>query len=228
MPRPPAPSDPKAMPWPPLRAGDLIGFSSFSIAGAAINLGTWGIPFWDLSHVAIVVPHPFVPGSLALCESTSECDEDCLVAGCRVSGVQWHEVGPRVTAYLGRAWLYRLRRQTDKQPQRLAVYCNDCGGLSYDAIGAWRARDLPLSWIERRLGWWPENLHALFCSELAAAAWRAAGLWDPPDASAWSPNRLCRTAVDTGLCGRPLRLYREGAPPTRVPRDNPQPLTPDP
>jgi len=210
-PRPP--SSLKYPPWPPLRAGDLIGFSSFSLAGAAINLGTWGVPFSGLSHVAIIVPHPDLPRRLALCESTSQCDEPCLVAGKAVSGVQWHEPASRIAGYRGRAWLYPLRRTLGpKDESRLARFCLSCTGVSYDAIGALRARDLPLGWLERRLGFWRENLHALFCSELCAAALRSAAVWDPPDVSGWSPNRLCRALLDIGVVSPPIRLHRKLAP----------------
>ena len=37
--------------------GDLLGFSGHFWSSAGINIATYGIPLWSLSHVAIVGEH---------------------------------------------------------------------------------------------------------------------------------------------------------------------------
>ena len=41
-------------PRPEPKAGDIIGFSGDSWLSVGINLATYGIPFWSLSHVGIL------------------------------------------------------------------------------------------------------------------------------------------------------------------------------
>jgi hypothetical protein len=53
----------------------------------------------------------------------------------------------------------------------------------------------------------PESLSALFCSEMCAAAWKKVGLLKTENASKWSPNFLCRAALDTTICSTPRRWY---------------------
>ena len=37
-----------------IKAGDIIGFSGDSWISALVNVATYGIPFWGLSHVGIL------------------------------------------------------------------------------------------------------------------------------------------------------------------------------
>jgi hypothetical protein len=191
-----------------MRPGDLLGGSSRSLAGAIINLGTWGRPFVDLSHVAMLAQNPET-GFLSVWESTSSSPLVCEVRRNLVSGVQCHAVAGWVNAYPGRVYHYALRPEHRLDAERAAElgrwwYTRVDAG--YDRLGAWRARDLPLRALLRLLGLGREDLHLMFCSEGCAAAWRAAGVWEPPDASAWSPNRLARTAVEVGLVGTRQRI----------------------
>jgi hypothetical protein len=214
----------------PYLPGDLIGFSGYSLESVLINLGTVGIPFYSLSHVAIVGPHPLKPEEFALWESTSRCDLPCLLQGEPVSGVQCHTIRERIETYRGKVYHYPLsvfsRARLDSAWPWPRVYCyhyplsvfsrarlfegelseflHEQVGKGYDAIEAFRSRQTALGWIERRLT--RENHEALFCSELVAAAWKAAGLWYPPDWR-WNPNRLARTALSIGLV-RPRRRVR--------------------
>lgn len=185
-----------------LPPGGLLGFSSFSLCGALINLGTWGLPFFGLSHVAIVARHPGLDTPL-LWESTSRCDLPCAIRGKRVSGVQAHWIAERIGGYRGKVWYYPLRPGlSGDQNADLTDFLDRRLGTDYDYLGALRARDA--TFIEKLLG--KENLHTLFCSELVATAWNEIGVWHTPNASRWSPNRLARTAVDVGIVGKPRRI----------------------
>ena len=86
---------------PILRAGDLIGFSDPGPIGTAINLATWGIPGWGLSHVAILADHPDYDRPL-LFESTTLDDQPCAILGRCIHGTQAHEVEGRVNKGLKR------------------------------------------------------------------------------------------------------------------------------
>ena len=37
-----------------IKAGDIIGFSGDSWISTLVNIATYGIPFWGLSHVGIM------------------------------------------------------------------------------------------------------------------------------------------------------------------------------
>jgi hypothetical protein len=182
----------------PFLPGDLVGFSGYSLESVLINLGTLGLPFYSLSHVAIVGPHPTDPLDCALWESTSRCDLPCLLQGEPVSGVQCHGISERIGSYHGKVYHYPLSIWSRMRLEQatLGEFLHAQVGKGYDAIEAFRTRATPLGWIERRLT--RENHEALFCSELLAAAWKAAGLWCPRDWR-WNPNRLARTALDIGL-----------------------------
>jgi hypothetical protein len=180
------------------------------LEGAIINLGTWGVPFVDLSHVAMIAPNPET-GFLGVWESTSRSPLMCQVRHKLVSGVQCHSIAGWINAYPGRVYHYALRAEHRLNAEGTAElgrwwYCHAEAG--YDVRGAWRARDLLLAMLLRVCGFAREDLHSLFCSEACAAAWRAAGVWEPPggNASAWSPNRLARTALHDHLVQPRRRL----------------------
>ena len=61
---------------PAPKAGDIIGFSGDSWMSAGINMATYGIPFWSLSHVGIVGEHD---GELLLFESTELNKLPCAI-----------------------------------------------------------------------------------------------------------------------------------------------------
>ena len=37
-----------------LKPGDIIGFSGKGIVSDLVNLGTYGIPRWSISHIAVI------------------------------------------------------------------------------------------------------------------------------------------------------------------------------
>ena len=52
-----------------VKAGDILGFSGRSWISAGINIATYGIPLWGISHVGIMAHSP--DGKLRFFESTS-------------------------------------------------------------------------------------------------------------------------------------------------------------
>ncbi|MFA6245167.1 MAG: hypothetical protein WC655_29760 [Candidatus Hydrogenedentales bacterium] len=191
-----------------LEPGDLIGFSAHDLLGAAINVSTLGWPLppvcWrGLTHVAIVgLDSGCQP---VLWESTSLCDLPCLYCGSIHSGVQSHGPWTRIRNYAGSVWHYPLREPLGTfDTVRLRIFSERHHATPYDPLGAAQSRSLCFGWLHRL--WLPESGHKLFCSEYIAAAWEAATVWDTPNISAWSPNRLARIAVAAGIVLEPRRL----------------------
>jgi len=177
--------------------GDWIGFSSWSLRpplGVAINLFTWGVPFWGLSHIAVVTRHPDHPWPL-LFEATTRVDEPCVVQGYRMDGAQYHKIERRIATYRGLVWHYPLALPLcPGEVRRLAEFCDGLKGRSYDAIGAVGARDTLSGRLARRGV--PEDLTSLFCSEVAVACDKISGRAPLEEVSSvYSPNRATRRAV---------------------------------
>jgi hypothetical protein len=208
---------------PSLRPGDLLGCCGRGLVSAAINLATWGLPGFGLSHVMIVGPsldkaemagwdycdctacllerlqHPPL-----IWESTTLCDLPCAIHHRACDGVQAHGIAGRLQSYRGRIWHYPLTSPLGPlQLRHLQCFLFQHKDDPYDAIGAFRARDTLFGILERRL--FRENLHSLYCSEFAAAAWRAAGVWHAPDVRL-NPNRLARLAVAAGIVDYPTEI----------------------
>lgn len=186
------------------RAGGVLGFSSCSPDGAAINLCTWGIPGWGLSHIAIVADHPFTHLPV-LWESTSLCELDCLIQSKRICGVQAHPILARIRSYRGKVWYYPPNWLIgDAQSQRLTSFLFCELGRAYDFRGAFDSRATLMAWLLRHYS--REDLRREFCSELVAAALRRIGWLATDNCSAWSPNRLARHLVRQQIFGRPWRV----------------------
>ena len=188
--------------------GDTLGFSSWSRLGIGINLCTWGVPFWGLSHVAGIVR---LPGEsrLVICESTTTCAEPCLLCGQRHDGVQFHYIPQRIREYRGLVWRYPLkRRMTLHESRRVGAWCMAQHGKGYDYLGAFGARETLAACLLRK----PEDLQSLFCSELWAAALREIGRLDTDNASAWSPNLLCRRLRRRGVVKKPQKIKGKPCP----------------
>ena len=190
------------MPRTELRAGDLLGFSGRAWTSAFINIATYGIPFWSLSHVAMIGEYA---GRLLVFES-DECPiHPCAIRGIHARGVQAHAIAEKVATYPGKVWHYALSRELyDFENERLSNFLLSHIGRGYDDIGAMRAGGLGFSWIESWLH--EENLNSLFCSEYCAAAHREVGLFPTDNVARWSPNRLVRKERRMGLLLRPRRL----------------------
>ena len=189
-------------PRPEPKAGDIIGFSGDSWLSFGINLATYGIPFWSLSHVGILGEHE---GELLLFESTSLSDLPCVIQGKPVWGTQAHRLDECVEAYGGKVRHYPLWRPLYTfESQRLSSFLVKHIGKDYDAIGAFRAGGIGWSWIESKLR--RQDLSSLFCSEFCAAAHAHVGVFRTDHAGRWSPNRLVRTERRRGILLKPWRL----------------------
>ncbi len=179
-----------------------MGFSGFNAGSAGINVATFGIPFWSLSHVGIFATHR---AEVLLFESTTLCDLPCAIRGAHVEGVQAVRPEDRFRDYRGRVWVYPLYRPLyECESERLTAFLLDSLGREYDMIGAFRSGGLGFSWFESLLH--TECLRSIFCSELVAAAHAHIGLFPTTNASRWSPNRLVRRERLAGLLRRPVRV----------------------
>jgi hypothetical protein len=185
-----------------LQPGDIIGFSGNGWPSVLINLASYGIPWWSLSHVGIMGEHE---GKLLLFESTTLNDDSCEVTGQLHKGSQAHSLAKKLATYKGKIWHYPLyRRLFDHERERLNAFLAATIGLPYDAIGAFRAGGLGFSWIESKLR--EADLHSLFCSEWCAAAHAEIGLFPTDNGSRWNPNLFCRTQRRMGILKKPRRL----------------------
>jgi len=191
---------PKARPKP--KAGDILGFSGDSWLSAGINLATYGIPFWSLSHVGILGEHE---GEVLLFESTGLNDLPCAIQGKQVCGTQAHRLDECIEAYDGKVWHYPLCRPLRRfENRKLSAFLHKHLGKDYDAIGAFRSAGVGWSWLESKLR--PQDLSSLFCSEYCAAAHTHVGLFHTEHVSRWSPNRLVRAERRRGILLKPWRL----------------------
>ena len=174
--------------------GDLIGFSGDSWLSAVINLATLGWPGVGLSHVGMVVQQ--YSGRLVLVESTTIAPEPCIIRRHHVRGAQIHDLVD-VLQRSGRIYHYPLVLPlSGADSDRLRDYITDLvrAEKPYDFVGAAKSRftlvALLRCWLHGR-----ESLRSLFCSEMCAAALRYVGRFRTKNASAWSPNQLCRRCV---------------------------------
>jgi hypothetical protein len=187
-----------------VKAGDIIGFSGKSWLSAAINIGTYGIPFWHISHVGIM--GHVSDGRLLIFESTSlNDDEPCEVTGRPIIGTQAHSLERILELYRGRAWHYpHYRPLYPWEDERLTEFLMDTIGTPYDLMGAFRAGGIGLSWIESLFR--EQDLTTIFCSEWVAAAYAYVGLHPTDNVSRWNPNRLVRHLRWDGIICKPRRL----------------------
>lgn len=187
-----------------VKAGDIIGFSGRNWISAAVNIATYGIPLFGISHVGIVATSP--DGKLRLFESTTlDGDAPCEILGKPVFGTQAHSLDVVLKRYCGKAWHYPLYRSLYKyEDERLTQFLVERLGVQYDAMGAFRSAGVGLSWIESLFR--PSNLHAIFCSEWVAAAYAVTGLHATANVSRWNPNRLIRHFRWRELLCQPRRI----------------------
>lgn len=186
----------------PIRAGDLIGFSGHSFSSAVINVATYGIPFWSLSHLGIMGEYH---GQLLLFESEFYSTGPCVIQGKPFPGTQARELDTKLRDYRGKAWHYPLYRPLyGFEKKRLSEFLVANIGVPYDRIGAFRAAGVGLSWIESHLR--QADVSSLFCSEYCSAAHAHIGIFQTNHVSRWSPNLLARTERRHGILMKPRRL----------------------
>lgn len=185
-----------------LQPGDIIGFTGHNWISWGINLATFGIPWWSISHVGIMGEHN---GRLLLFESTTLNSDPCEITRQPIAGSQAHYLDTRLRGYDGAIWHYPLYRSLyDHERKRLNEFLVSTIGLPYDTIGAFRSGGRTFSWIESML--FEQDLHALFCSEWCAAAHAQIGLLPTDSASKWNPNRFIRYQRRAGVLKKPERL----------------------
>ncbi len=187
---------------PNLRSGDLIGFAGADITSDFINLVTYGIPRWSVSHVAIAAEYN---ESLVLFESTFGQVTPCLVAGILVNGTQVQDIDVRINATPGRIYHYPLERPLRAWERRsLSAFLLRGVGKPYDRIGAIRAGAKVWAWLQGFLH--DESIASLFCSDWVAAAHRHIERFDTRNVGIWSPNALVREQRRRGILGTPRRI----------------------
>ena len=182
--------------------GDIIGFSGRGFLSDLINVATYGVPRYGLSHVGIIGEWR---DELYLFESTTLDDEECAILGKRINGVQAHPIERRITNYDGKVWHYPLCRELSQDESlSLSGFLFWALGLPYDNIGAFRSGGLGFSFVESLLR--PANLSSIYCSELAAAAHHHIGRLKTYNVSRFNPNRFVRLETRKGIIRRPQRL----------------------
>lgn len=195
-------------PTPPLRPGDVLGLSGACALGDAVNLATWGVPRWGLSHLAIVAPYcpdGMRTSKLVVCEATIREDYPCVYAEKCVSGVQAHWPEEWLQRQNGRVWLYRPANEVSPwDAYVLGEWCKLMMGRAYDYWGALHARQVVGGWLLHRV--LPEDFNEFFCSEFVPAALRLVELFETDNCSVWSPNKFTRHWVRTGGCEPPVRI----------------------
>ncbi len=183
------------------KIGDVLGFLGRGFGSRFINFGTYGIPNWGVSHVAIVGEWEGIP---ILFESTTQIERPCYITGAYVKGVQAHPIAQRIEEYNGLVWHYPLYRDLyNHEATRLRRYLHQGLGIPYDLVGAVRSGGAGLSWLESMFR--DEDLSSVFCSEWLASAYATTGLYSIANASRWNPNRLTRRFRRAGVLRRPVR-----------------------
>ena len=186
-----------------IKAGDIIGFSGDNWISALVNVATYGIPFWSLSHCGIMA-HA-ADGRLMLFESTQLDDLPCEITGEVFHGTQAHELEHVVRVYKGKVWHYPLFRSLYRaEDERLTEFLMGTLHTPYDQMGAMRSAGVGLSWVESLLH--HDNLNSIFCSEWCCAAHTYIGVFRTDNVSRWNPNRFVRTERRIHVLRNPVRL----------------------
>ena len=186
-----------------IKAGDVIGFSGNTWISALINLGTYGVPF-GTSAMSASWPMPQTAGC---CCSSPRRWRTCPVrfpgrASMAPRRTRWSKI---LKAYEGKVWHYPVYRKLyDHEEKRLTDFLMATIHTPYDAMGAFRAAGIGLSWVESCFR--KQDLHTIFCSEWVASAYADIGIMPTAYAGRWSPNHLCRALREKELVFRPRRL----------------------
>ena len=175
-----------------IEPGDIIGFSGRSFTSDAVNLLSFGLPRWGLSHVGICSHHD-TRYELQLYDSASGF------------GVRNQHLFQGIRKYGGRAWLYKLQRPLyTHELSRLAGHTQKDLGKEYDTAGALQAGGklwAALQGVARG-----EDLTTFFCSEFVAEQLSYIGVFNTSNASRWNPNHLMRTLRRLGIVQPPVRI----------------------
>lgn len=193
---------------PELRSGGIVGFSTSDlrdIQADIINIGTFGLPGRGCHHVGILSRHS---GTLLIYESTTTKRPPCFYTGRDIAGVSARTVPVELDFFRNtpvKLWYYGLRAPLYCDEEiRLDSWLHSKIEVSYDKDGALHAGGfLANYWFSLMRG---EDLSSLFCSETCAAALGYIDRMHVRNASLWSPNRLCRFLVRSGICSPAVRI----------------------
>ncbi len=190
-----------------VKVGDIIGFSGCAWDSDLINMATYGIPRWSLSHVGIIAKNPLT-GKLLVYESNEHCPLRCAITKTYHDGVQAHSLKTLLKKYHGKVWLYRVNCYVDDgylgSVTSLSDYAFDHIGVPYDWEGAKQSGGKLVSAIKSIFG--RADTSRLFCSEFVAELLDAFGIFPVKNVSAWSPNRMMRRLTRRGLYDKAVRL----------------------
>lgn len=175
--------------------GDLIGFSGQGFVADGINLGSYGIPRWDICHIGIVCEHEGVP---YLWESSIvNNDGPCEITNATNSGVQARHIGGTIQRP-GKVWHYKLRTPlSSTETTVLQLKLLQLLGRPYDLRGAIRSGGFLLRILGMLMH--REDVSTLFCSEMVAHLLDEIKVFDTRNASGWSPNALVRNLFSDGV-----------------------------
>jgi hypothetical protein len=175
------------------KPGDIIAFSGRHWGSWGINLCSYGVPGWGISHVGIC------------CKANSKAPGVMLFDSNHGIGVRYRDPRAAVRKYDGRVWIYRLSRPLYlHECARLITRATELAGRPYDTRGALRSGGKIFALAQALFR--GEDLASLFCSEFVAEQLSYIGLFDTSNASAWSPNHLMRTLRRLGIVQKPERL----------------------
>lgn len=178
-----------------MKPGTIVGYCGYNLISQLINLVTYGVPFYGLSHIEIVGQNDVLYGSTTL------TDRECYFQGKKVAGVQAHLAETRFKEYKGKIWVYEPRQEIDAP--KLERFLQKHLGAPYDYYGAFKAGGF--FYRKLRAMFDKESLTSIFCSELCAAAYKDQGLFDFKN-KGWSPNALARKFVKLGLVEQGRRV----------------------
>ena len=191
--------------------GDIIGFSGAHYTSDFINLATYGIPRYSLSHVGILARKNKRCKWLVF-EANEDVPWQCAVTHRKHNGVQAHSLDLLLERYSGKMWLYRLN---EKHLHKYIGWQGAFGislyhslvnelGTPYDWMGAKRAGGFIHSALHALFH--KQDTSSLFCSELVAMILAEYGILDTNNVSMWSPNRLMRHLTWNGIYDKAVRL----------------------
>lgn len=184
------------------RNGDIVGCTSNGWVSGVINVGTFAAPGHGVSHVGIISLYGAEP---LVYESTTFGRPPCILQAREVRGAQAHKLDDWLKFGMDKVWHYPMRRELyEDEALRLRYILDRTLGTPYDLVGALRSGGFLSRMWHSVLH--KEDLASVFCSEFVAQALVEVGVLQTANASSWNPNRLCRTLVKNGVCGRPSRI----------------------
>lgn len=194
-----------------LKPGDVLGFNSRSWVSDCINLGSYGIPRYSISHLGIIGHHPDYDNLIyqscynpPLFYGNHGTPAPCVIQKKIVNGTQAQGYETLIN-YPGKVWWYRLHLPLRNfETDMLSIYLNGTIGRPYDRPGAFEAGG---HLIANLMSWWhPECTASFFCSEWVAAAYRQIERFDTDSVSRWSPNAFLRECRRRAIHLKPVRI----------------------